>query len=233
MSRSGRPSELLYGPLMYGVIFVISTAYWWKESPIGIISVLVLCFGGNSYWCVSENNLRWICGLVRCWFWHDKIILESKEILSRDLHFYRSFFHGMRTISRNLFSLVELVPNEHNRVPSKTDHHNFVYSDRRITALSKRLGQRQRIYYRVAGDVATRPIKFQLFLHVRRIVGWILLRPLLLLLLHAKHGIIHKAGLSGKIQIYREVLSKIDCERINAGWNNSIYLGLLVAAIHE
>lgn len=45
MSRSGRPSELLYGPLTYGVIFVASTLIYWRHSPGGVLAMLLLCVG--------------------------------------------------------------------------------------------------------------------------------------------------------------------------------------------
>lgn len=41
----GRPSELLYGPLQYGWIFVISACYYWGDSPLGITSLMLLCAG--------------------------------------------------------------------------------------------------------------------------------------------------------------------------------------------
>lgn len=45
MSRSGDPKELLYGPLMYGVVFIISTATFWADSPTGIVALVLLCVG--------------------------------------------------------------------------------------------------------------------------------------------------------------------------------------------
>jgi dolichol kinase len=44
MSRSGRRQELLYGPLLYGIIFVVTTYLYWK-SVKAIICLLILCFG--------------------------------------------------------------------------------------------------------------------------------------------------------------------------------------------
>jgi phytol kinase len=45
MSRSGRASELLLGPFTYGAIFVASTLIYWRHSPGGILSMLLLCVG--------------------------------------------------------------------------------------------------------------------------------------------------------------------------------------------
>ena len=44
MSRSGDRAELLRGPLLYGVVFVVSTALWFRELPASV-ALLALCFG--------------------------------------------------------------------------------------------------------------------------------------------------------------------------------------------
>lgn len=45
MSRSGNRREILYGPLIYGITFVLLTTIYWYNSPIGIIALMVLCGG--------------------------------------------------------------------------------------------------------------------------------------------------------------------------------------------
>lgn len=45
MSRSGDPREILRGPLYYGLIFVLITVFFWYDSPIGIIALMLLCGG--------------------------------------------------------------------------------------------------------------------------------------------------------------------------------------------
>lgn len=45
MSRSGDPKELLRGPLFYGIAFVLLTLLFWKDSPIGIVALMLLCGG--------------------------------------------------------------------------------------------------------------------------------------------------------------------------------------------
>ncbi len=44
MARKGSKSELLKGPLFYGVIFVLLTIFFWK-SPYSIIPLMILCGG--------------------------------------------------------------------------------------------------------------------------------------------------------------------------------------------
>jgi len=45
MSRTGDPREILRGPLFYGIMFVALTLVFWKESPIGIVALMMLCGG--------------------------------------------------------------------------------------------------------------------------------------------------------------------------------------------
>lgn len=45
MSRSGNPREILRGPLMYGIVFVVLTLIYWYDSPTGIVALMILCGG--------------------------------------------------------------------------------------------------------------------------------------------------------------------------------------------
>jgi phytol kinase len=45
MSRSGDRREILRGPLYYGIIFVVLTIVFWKDSPIGIVALMLMCGG--------------------------------------------------------------------------------------------------------------------------------------------------------------------------------------------
>lgn len=45
MSRSGDRREILRGPLFYGLIFVALTILYWRQSPIGITALMLLCGG--------------------------------------------------------------------------------------------------------------------------------------------------------------------------------------------
>lgn len=45
VSRSGKESELLGGPLLYGIVHVVATIMFWLRSPIGFVSIMTLCFG--------------------------------------------------------------------------------------------------------------------------------------------------------------------------------------------
>src|SRR5574341_1426587 len=45
MSRTGNPREILRGPLYYGVAFVILTIVFWKDSPVGMTALMLMCGG--------------------------------------------------------------------------------------------------------------------------------------------------------------------------------------------
>ncbi len=45
MSRTGDPKEILRGPLYYGIMFVLLTLIFWKDSPIGISALMIMCGG--------------------------------------------------------------------------------------------------------------------------------------------------------------------------------------------
>ena len=66
MSRTGDRREILRGPLFYGIVFVVLTLIYWKDSPIGMVGLMLMCggdgladvFGRN--W--GENKLPWAAG---------------------------------------------------------------------------------------------------------------------------------------------------------------------------
>lgn len=45
MSRSGDRREILRGPLFYGLMFVLLTVIFWKDSPAGMVALLMMCGG--------------------------------------------------------------------------------------------------------------------------------------------------------------------------------------------
>ncbi len=57
MSRHGDPREILRGPLYYGIVFVILTILYWKDSPIGIVALMLLC-GGDGLADVIGKRVR-------------------------------------------------------------------------------------------------------------------------------------------------------------------------------
>jgi dolichol kinase len=45
LSRSGESIELIEGPFFYGILIGILTSIFYLNHPIGIITILILCFG--------------------------------------------------------------------------------------------------------------------------------------------------------------------------------------------
>lgn len=63
MSRTGDRKEILRGPLFYGIVFVLLTILFWRDNPIGITALMLLCGGdgladiiGKRY---GEGRLPW------------------------------------------------------------------------------------------------------------------------------------------------------------------------------
>ncbi len=57
MSRSGDPREILRGPLYYGIMFVLMTIIFWKDSPVGIVALMMMC-GGDGIADVVGRNFK-------------------------------------------------------------------------------------------------------------------------------------------------------------------------------
>ena len=57
MSRSGDRREILRGPLFYGIIFVVMTLIYWKDSPIGMLAVMLMC-GGDGLADILGRSLK-------------------------------------------------------------------------------------------------------------------------------------------------------------------------------
>lgn len=55
MSRSGDPREILRGPLFYGIAFVAMTLLFWKDTPTGIVALMVLAGGDGIADLVGRN----------------------------------------------------------------------------------------------------------------------------------------------------------------------------------
>ncbi|KAI8008409.1 hypothetical protein LOK49_LG07G01394 [Camellia lanceoleosa] len=45
VTREGKPEELLRGPLYYVLILILCVLVFWRESPIGVISLAMMCGG--------------------------------------------------------------------------------------------------------------------------------------------------------------------------------------------
>ncbi len=57
MSRSGDRREILKGPLFYGVIFVVLTLVYWRETPIGMVALMLMC-GGDGLADITGRGLK-------------------------------------------------------------------------------------------------------------------------------------------------------------------------------
>lgn len=59
MSRSGDRREILLGPLFYGIVFIILTLLFWRDTPTGIVALMLLC-GGDGMADIAGKRLKTI-----------------------------------------------------------------------------------------------------------------------------------------------------------------------------
>jgi phytol kinase len=45
MTRHNEPREILKGPLFYGLVFVVCTLIFWRQSPVGLLALMLMCGG--------------------------------------------------------------------------------------------------------------------------------------------------------------------------------------------
>ncbi|CAI9091237.1 OLC1v1026205C1 [Oldenlandia corymbosa var. corymbosa] len=45
VTREGKPEELLRGPLYYVLMLILSAMFFWRDSPVGVIAVSMMCGG--------------------------------------------------------------------------------------------------------------------------------------------------------------------------------------------
>ena len=57
MSRGGDRREILRGPLFYGIMFVVITLIYWKDSLIGIPALMMMC-GGDGIADIVGRRIR-------------------------------------------------------------------------------------------------------------------------------------------------------------------------------
>jgi len=55
LSRTGDRREILLGPLYYGIMFVLLTIFFWKDSPIGMVALMIMCGGDGVADLVGRN----------------------------------------------------------------------------------------------------------------------------------------------------------------------------------
>jgi phytol kinase len=88
MSRTGDRKEILRGPLYYGIVFVLLTIVFWRNTPTGIVALMCLCGGdgladiiGKRYgarsrlaWSKKKSWIGSLGMLVGGWFFSTVIV---------------------------------------------------------------------------------------------------------------------------------------------------------------
>ncbi|KAH9704199.1 Phytol kinase 1 [Citrus sinensis] len=52
VTREGNPKELLRGPLYYVLMLILSALVFWRDSPVGVISLSMMCGGDGNISCL-------------------------------------------------------------------------------------------------------------------------------------------------------------------------------------
>jgi phytol kinase len=86
MTRTGKPAEILRGPLYYGLVFIICTLIFWRHSPIGIVALMSLC-GGDGLADILGRRF----GTHKLWFNHQKSWVGSLAMFSGSFGFSFAF----------------------------------------------------------------------------------------------------------------------------------------------
>lgn len=84
MTREGKPTEILRGPLYYGVAFIVCTVMFWCNSPIGILALMLMCGG---------DGLADVVG--RRWGKHKLPFSSQKSWVGSAAMFFGSFGFGL------------------------------------------------------------------------------------------------------------------------------------------
>ncbi|MEW6717491.1 MAG: phosphatidate cytidylyltransferase [Chloroflexota bacterium] len=59
MTRTGDRGEILRGPLFYGLVFVLLTVMYWKDTLIGIVALMLTCGGDGLADILGRRWGRW------------------------------------------------------------------------------------------------------------------------------------------------------------------------------
>jgi phytol kinase len=104
MTRTGNPREILRGPLYYGVVFVVCTILFWRNSPVGILALMMMC-GGDGLADVIGRRF----GAIKIPFNKEKSFAGSAAMFVRRRLFV--CFHLCRRVQRlGIFLSASLLP---------------------------------------------------------------------------------------------------------------------------
>eukprot|EP00252_Welwitschia_mirabilis_P020068 TRINITY_DN482_c0_g1_i2.p1 TRINITY_DN482_c0_g1~~TRINITY_DN482_c0_g1_i2.p1 ORF type:complete len:275 (-),score=12.43 TRINITY_DN482_c0_g1_i2:125-871(-) len=73
VSRDGKPEELLKGPMYYVLVLICCTVFFWRDSPIGMISIAMMSAGDGTTFMLLTTTLislgkeRWKHTFIRLW----------------------------------------------------------------------------------------------------------------------------------------------------------------------
>lgn len=74
--------ELLKGPLYYVLILILCALVFWRESPVGVISLAMMCGGDGNNSALNQSKIHWlICG--NCNLFRTRCFVGVADIMGR------------------------------------------------------------------------------------------------------------------------------------------------------
>ncbi|KZV54938.1 phytol kinase 1, chloroplastic [Dorcoceras hygrometricum] len=113
VTRRGNPEELLRGPLFYVLVLIICAIVFWRESPIGMISLAMMCGGDGLADIIGRRfgALKIPYNQQKSWAGSISMFLFGFLVSISMLYYFSAFgyieFEGVWTVKR--VALISLV----------------------------------------------------------------------------------------------------------------------------
>lgn len=97
ISRSGSSRELLGGPLYYVMVLSICTALFWRDSPVGVVALAIMCGGDGIADILGRRlgNIKLPYNPSKSWVGSISMFIFSFVLSTSFLYYYSSlgFYH--------------------------------------------------------------------------------------------------------------------------------------------
>jgi len=111
MSRSGDRREILKGPLIYGIVFVFMTILFWRDSVIGMVTLMILCGGDGMADIIGtkfgKDKIPWANG--KSWQGSIGMLLGSLFFIFVVLVVFQHFGYAQIHLEKSLLPIVGVV----------------------------------------------------------------------------------------------------------------------------
>eukprot|EP00250_Pteridium_aquilinum_P017325 c23573_g1_i1 orf=232-1221(-) len=113
ISRSGSSRELLSGPLYYVMVLSICTAFFWRDSPVGMVVLAIMCGGDGIADIIGRRlgSIKLPYNSSKSWAGSISMFLFSFVLSISFLYYYSSlgFYHLDWSSAVQIVALISLV----------------------------------------------------------------------------------------------------------------------------